>query len=256
MIINASNIKRGIRNPSHFLVLLRRLFPWRALSRDPECGHLIKSWSSGTLPHEALGQIFPGVEKISVTLRTPYDRVIGTATDLGEVASVAAVMKLIRARRVLEIGTADGFNALNLAANLSEQDALVSTLDLPVDEAARAKIGPVPNAVDPAVIGRKFRDQPETARIRQFFGDSTALDWHTMGGPFDLIFIDGCHDYDFVVKDTASAFANLAPGGVIFWHDYGIIPDVSKAVDEAAGKQGKSAQIVAIQGTRLAVCRT
>jgi predicted O-methyltransferase YrrM len=250
-VINASNIKRGIRNPSLFAVLLRRLFPWRALRNDPECGHLIKSWSSGTLPHRPLNQIFPGVEKMNVTLRTPYGRVVGTSTDLGEVASIAAVMKLIGARRVLEIGTADGFNALNLAANLSEGDALVNTLDLPLDEAGRAEIGPIQNAIDPSVTGRRFGDQPEAARIRQFFGDSTALDWNTLGGPFDLIFIDGSHEYDFVVKDTASAFANLAPGGVIFWHDYGIIPDVSKAVDERA----KSANIVAIQGTRLAVYR-
>jgi predicted O-methyltransferase YrrM len=164
------------------------------------------------------------------------------------VACIVAVMKLIRARRVLEIGTNRGFNALNLAANLSEQDALVSTLDLPLDEAGRAGIGPVSNASDPMVVGRNFRNQPEAARIRQFFGDSTTLNWHTMGGPFDLIFIDGCHDYSFVVKDTASAFANLAPGGVIFWHDYGAIPDVSRAVDERPEAQ----RIFAIQGTRLA----
>ncbi len=250
-MINASNIKRGLRNPSHFVILLRRLFPWKALWRDPECAHLIKSWSSGKLERKALDQIFPGIDKVDVTLRTPYDRVIGTATDLGEVASVAAVMKLIRARRVLEIGTNDGFNALNLAANLSEEDARVSTLDLPIDEAARAEIGPVANACDPSVIGRKFQGQPEAMRIQQFYGDSTTLNWHAMGGPFDLIFIDGCHDYSFVVKDSASAFANLAPGGVIFWHDYGFIPDVSKAIDE----RPEAARIFAIQGTRLAVYR-
>jgi predicted O-methyltransferase YrrM len=188
---------------------------------------------------------------MDVTLRTPYDRMIGSATDLGEVASIAAVMKLIRARRVLEIGTNRGFNALNLAANLNEEDALVATLDLPLDEAGRGQIGPVSNATDPSLVGRQFRGQPEEARIRQFFGDSTTLNWHTMGGPFDLIFIDGCHDYPFVVKDTASAFANLAPGGVIFWHDYGAIPDVSWALDE----RPEADRMFAIQGTRLAAYR-
>ena len=68
-------------------------------------------------------------------------------------------------------------------------------------------------------------------------------------GPFDLIFVDEAHEYDFVVRDTQNALRNLAPNGTIVWHDYGQIPDVSRAVDELPRELGCHA----ITGTRLAV---
>ena len=81
-------------------------------------------------------------------------------------------------------------------------------------------------------------------------GDSTKLDWKTeLAGPFDLIFIDGGHKYDAVRRDTQNAMESVATGGLIVWHDYGMIQDVSRAVDEAAVHM----RVSAIRGTRLAV---
>jgi predicted O-methyltransferase YrrM len=245
-MINLPNILRGLRNPSHFAVFLRRLFPWRALWRDPECAHMIKSWSSGKLPRRSLNDLFPGIDAVDVVVKVPYKRVVGTATDIGEVVCLSSVLKYKDARRVLEIGTNDGFNALNLAANLEAPDSVVCTVDLPVDDSSR---GQITNACDPSIVGIQFRNQKEAARIRQVYGDSTQIDWKTLGGPFDLIFIDGCHDRAFVEKDSRRALENLARGGVIFWHDYGIMPDVSNAVDGLDMPAG----IAAVRGTRLAV---
>ena len=39
-------------------------------------------------------------------------------------------------------------------------------------------------------------------------------------GPFDLIFVDADHDYESAFHHSAVAFGQLAPGGVILWHDY------------------------------------
>jgi hypothetical protein len=64
-----------------------------------------------------------------------------------------------------------------------------------------------------------------------------------------LIFIDGCHDYEYVRKDSANALKLLRPGGLLFWHDYGMIADVSTAVDEIAD----SLPVVALRSTSLAV---
>jgi hypothetical protein len=99
------------------------------------------------------------------------------------------------------------------------------------------------------VVGSKFKGEKEAKKIRQIFGDSTKIDWKTLGGPFNLIFIDGGHDFECVKSDSENAFRNLAPGGAIFWHDYGFILDVSQAVDAAAA----SAPVFALLGTRLAV---
>jgi len=248
-MINRANISWGLRNPALLLVLLRRLFPWKAMRYDPECAHLVKSWGSGKLPRKSLQEIFPGVEAVDLELRAPYRRVVGTATDLQELTCLLAVMKLLRARKVLEVGTNDGFTTLNLAANLShDPDAFVTTVDLSPDLAAQPAKH-LSAACKPSLIGSKFTGEPEAKRIRQVFGDSTKLDWKTLGGPFDLIFIDGGHDFDCVKSDTENAFKNLAPGGAIFWHDYGFILDVSQALDAATAP----GPLFALLGTRLAV---
>lgn len=50
----------------------------------------------------------------------------------------------------------------------------------------------------------------------------------------DMVFIDGDHRYETVVKDIKKAYELLKPGGIISGHDYGEKnwPGVKKAVDE------------------------
>ena len=50
-------------------------------------------------------------------------------------------------------------------------------------------------------------------------------------------------------KDTESALGHLRPGGLLVWHDYGAIKDVSQVVDEMA----RTMRVEVIQGTRLAL---
>ena len=35
-----------------------------------------------------------------------------------------------------------------------------------------------------------------------------------------LVWVDACHDYEYVCRDTESALRIVAPGGWILWHDY------------------------------------
>lgn len=249
------NIKQilhmAVTQPQLIPVFFKRVLPIRQLREDPECAHLIKSWSSGALPRKAALEIFPELAGVDVVLKRPYDRVIGTAIDLPEVAVVAAVIKGCRCRSVLEIGTNDGFSSLNWAANLCDEKSLLQTVDLPVDKSLSERAHIAANACDPSQVGRLFRDTSESLRIKQIFGDSRALDWNSLGALFDLIFIDGCHEYEFVRSDSLKALSAITPGGIIFWHDYGLIPDVSAAVDELQ----TDAPITAVKGTRLAVYR-
>ena len=50
----------------------------------------------------------------------------------------------------------------------------------------------------------------------------------------DLIFIDGAHDYEHVVADTATALTLLSRRGVVLWHNYADIlcPDVTRLLGE------------------------
>lgn len=54
----------------------------------------------------------------------------------------------------------------------------------------------------------------------------------------DMVFIDGDHRYETVVKDIKKAFELLKPGGLISGHDYGhpSWPGVKQAVDEYVGQ--------------------
>lgn len=61
------------------------------------------------------------------------------------------------------------------------------------------------------------------------FSYQFSLDW-----PVDMVFIDGDHKYETVVKDIKKAYELLKPGGLICGHDYNhpMWPGVKQAVDE------------------------
>lgn len=64
---------------------------------------------------------------------------------------------------------------------------------------------------------------------------------HELERPFDLVFIDGAHDYESVVSDIEVARSLLAPGGLIAFHDYQsmVDPDVTRAVNELLAAGGE-----------------
>ena len=52
----------------------------------------------------------------------------------------------------------------------------------------------------------------------------------------DFVYIDGNHDYEFVLKDLETWFTKVKPGGIIFGDDYLRPYGVSKAVNEFSFK--------------------
>src|SRR5262249_13039314 len=62
--------------------------------------------------------------------------------------------------------------------------------------------------------------------IQQVYGDSRTFDFKSLGKKFDLIFVDGDHNFEFVKNDTAKMFELLKDEhSVIVWHDYGNTPE-------------------------------
>jgi predicted O-methyltransferase YrrM len=157
----------------------------------------------------------------------------------------------MRPKRFLEIGTYDGFTTLNLAANI-DGDGLVYTLDLPQnqDQISWRDKG-ISNACVSPIVGSKYRQEPEAAKIVQIWADSSQADWAKFGAPFDMILIDGSHDSPYVWSDSLNAVKSIRPGGTILWHDYGQFLAVSRAMDKLA----KDLPIHAILGSRLACLR-
>jgi len=229
--------------------LLRTLLVSRAV-HDEETMHLVYSWSSGTLSRVPLETLFPGIDSCgSVVIRKPESRTIGWSLDLQELVHLLTIIRFTGAKQILEIGTFDGFTALNVAANLDD-GGQISTVDLPQER--QEFEGTITNLSDARIVGVQYRGEKEETRIKQLWADSTTTDWTTFGSRFDLILVDACHEYPYVKSDSLNAIRHVRPGGVVIWHDYGFIPDVSRAVDEIALEH----PVVAIKGTRLACyCR-
>ena len=209
------------------------------------------SWIWGNLPRHELKQVFPGIEKTEVRILEAYDRALGMTLNIEEVASLLAIVKFSGAQKIFEIGTFDGGTALNLAANTSAETQ-ITTLDLPPDwdgEFTADTPKELRNLTNRKTVGQRFVNTPQQKKITQVFGDSSAIDWAQLPVPFDIVFIDGCHSYRYVAKDTENALKYVGPGGLILWHDYGYVKDVSDVVDQTASE----IKVSAIAGTRLAV---
>lgn len=232
-------------------LLFRRLLPIGILLKDQESYIAIGSWTFGKLPRRSLQGVFPGIWALDINVVRAFDRDLGTSTSVLETVTLGAITRHVQPRNILEIGTFDGNTALNFAAN-SPPDARIVTVDLPPDWRGELELdvpAPLLNVTDRRTVGSQVLKTEYAAKIRQVYGDSAKIDWSALGGPFDLIFIDGCHAYSYVKADTDNALRQIRPGGLIIWHDYGMLDDVSRAVDERANELS----IVPIAGTRLAV---
>jgi predicted O-methyltransferase YrrM len=74
------------------------------------------------------------------------------------------------------------------------------------------------------------------ALLREYSDDAAGRVYENF---FDLIFIDGLHEYDQLTKDCANFYSKLKEGGIFAGHDYNAIAGVRKAADEFAAKCGK-----------------
>lgn len=232
-------------------ILWRRVFPFGIKPKDPEA-YRIGSWSYGTLKRQSLPEIFPGIEKTSFQILNAFERDPSTSMDMYEVACLCSILKFKKAGSILEIGTFDGNTTINIAANIPE-DGKIITMDLPPDFNNNYGIkvpGLYDNVTPREITGKQFKENTSySKKITQVFGDSASLDWSTLPGPFDAVIVDGNHFYDYVKKDTENAIGVLKSGGLVFWHDYGMMDDVSRVADESAGQL----KVFSIRGTRLAV---
>jgi SAM-dependent methyltransferase len=82
-----------------------------------------------------------------------------------------------------------------------------------------------------------------TQVVKGFSQDAETVKNAAAFGPFDILFIDGCHDYDIVCKDIENYLPHLKPGGLLVMDDasllidrpYGLFhghPDVARAIHD------------------------
>ena len=159
---------------------------------------------------------------------------------------------------IVEIGTFDGRTALNLAIN-APAGVSIATLDLPPDQASALAIEDSERRyVDKPAPGARLRQCREpwrasAVRVVQLHGDSATYDWSAHVGRAGLVFVDGSHAYDYAKKDSETAMRLIQPGGVVLWHDYGVWPGVTQALEEL--EAARRPWLVHIRGTSLVFWR-
>lgn len=122
--------------------------------------------------------------------------------------------KMLRPRRILEIGTYTGYSAICLAEGLA-QDGSLDTIDI--------------NAELEEMVVRYFKAAGIADRAKMHIGDARRL-VRELDGPFDLVFIDAdkesyCDYLDLIVPKMRSGGVILADN--VLWSGQVLDPNVT-----------------------------
>ena len=214
----------------------------------------IANWAAGeiidpvadvrSLPTVDLLDICPGTQRW--TLQSFPS--VGASVSPMECAALAALSRLVGAKRVFEFGTYKGVSTTQLALNVAT-GGMVFTLDLPEDHPAYSLPIPKPEEQQIAAEGGKGILIPRDLLDRVTFltSDSATFDETPYLDTMDLVFVDGAHSYEYVKNDTEKGWRMLRSGGILAWHD--CVPshrDVVKYIKECGFKSKL------VKGTALA----
>lgn len=130
--------------------------------------------------------------------------------------SLATVMRNVKPKTALEIGTASGMATALMSVNAPESK--IYTINIPPEDIVSGEGGKLTTvALEREKIGIAYRKR-NLGNITQIYANTAK--WEPAIGSIDLAFIDGCHDSDFVYNDTRKVLKHMNPGGFILWHDF------------------------------------
>jgi predicted O-methyltransferase YrrM len=136
-----------------------------------------------------------------------------------DIIALSMLCRLIKPKKIFEIGTLYGSSALQMALNAPEAEVFTLDLEGPAHLST--------TEIDRRLVaeGQKkrlvFAGMPEEQRIKALTGDSAIFDFGPFENSIDLFYIDGAHSYEYVKNDTMKALRCVREGGIIAWHDYG-----------------------------------
>ena len=151
---------------------------------------------------------------------------------------------------IFEIGTFLGGTTLQLAANSCAE---VYTLDLPPSghkDYVQPQIRNPESDVYPDEPGIRLKGSPYQNRVHQLFGNSQTFDFTPYYGSVDFVFVDGCHHYEYALRDSENALKMVSDHGVIVWHDYS---PCELGVVKALHELNHDISLLHIEGTSLVI---
>lgn len=139
--------------------------------------------------------------------------------------SIGTVLCNVNPTIALEIGTAEGHTTALMAQNAPLSQ--IYTLNISPEEILSGKGGTLTTvALEIERIGSYYREK-NLKNISQIYANSAT--WEPDIGNIDVVFIDGCHDSEFVYNDTRKVLNYMKPGSFILWHDFNL--DLAKKFD-------------------------
>ncbi|MDQ1565190.1 MAG: hypothetical protein QOF96_70 [Actinomycetota bacterium] len=184
----------------------------RQLGRTPlveEAGRRI-----GALPVAELGSL-TNESSFTATI-APLDSRHQWSLGTAEQLVLQALVSGRKVRTAFEIGTFNG-GTTRLLAEAVPEDGQVVTLDLPP---AAFDATQTPEGFTGTDVGRAYHDSPAAGKVKQLLENSLSFDPKPYEGQFDLVLVDGGHEYEHGMADTATALRLVAPGGIILWDDF------------------------------------
>lgn len=153
------------------------------------------------------------------------------------------LMREFRPRTCLEIGVYRGqtVSLWALIADILGSDCEVHGISpfSPAGDAVSTYLQNIDYYTDTLQSFRKFSGRTP-AFLKGFSTDPAAMDY-IRARSWDLIFIDGSHDYDVVLSDYRLARDHLAPGGLLVMDDSSLYTDFRAPLFSFAGHPGPSA---------------
>ncbi len=117
-------------------------------------------------------------------------------------------------KTILEIGTSYGKTTELISRNAPL--AAIHTVNIPPEEISNGGEF-VTCTLSREQIGSHYREK-NCQNVRQIYANTK--NWEPDCGLLDIVFIDGCHDSDFVYNDTVKILKLCHPGSIIMWHDF------------------------------------
>lgn len=171
---------------------------------------------------------------------------------LYELYCICSLSNYLNPANVFEIGTFDGNTTFHIAINTTDT-TVINTLDLPPAELETTALKL--DAGDAQLIDKKgfrigqcFINTEASKKIKSNLSDSARFDFSGFHKNIDLFFVDGAHSYEYVEVDTKNAFNSVKDTGIILWHDYGNVLDVTEYLNDLS----KSKPVFRIKHTSLA----
>lgn len=175
----------------------------------------------------------------------------------------AEVLSVIAANvpigKMLDIGTHEGRSAARMAVN--SPGSQVYTVNIHPDDLKNPG-ELVTDILEEERIGSYYREK-NLANIKQIFANTKTWDIPKEIDQLSLVYIDGCHDKEFVYSDTKKILNRVRPGGFILWHDctpvyrdkFYWIDEVMKGIEELIVENIISGEIINVRNSWIGVWR-